>query len=210
MNQAAFSFTHRPDYREADFIISSANEIAYKALKSWPWNSPFMYIYGAESSGKTHLSLIWKNLTGAQYLNDFSSDKLDNLGNAWFLEDCENIEDEEGLFHFINHIKNTKKYLLITSRVAANMLPFTLPDLKSRIAAMPSFKIEDPDDELLVALLHKHFSDRQLLVSEEVVDYIKHRIKRSYEAIESVVENLDNISIERKSRITIPLVKQIL
>ncbi len=210
MNQAAFSFTHKPDYTEANFIISSANEIAYKALKEWPWDSPFMYIYGAASSGKTHLSLIWKNLSGAQHLNDFSLDKLENPGNAWLLEDYENIEDEEGLFHFINHIKNTNKYLLITSRVAANTLSFRLPDLKSRISAMPSFKIEEPDDELLVALLHKHFSDRQLLVSEEVVDYIKHRIKRSYEAIMNVVENLDNISIERKSRITIPLVKQIL
>ena len=52
--------------------------------------------------------------------------------------------------------------MLLTSRQAPGEIDITLPDLRSRLRALPLLRIEPPDEGLLKAVLVKLFADRQL------------------------------------------------
>ncbi len=53
---------------------------------------------------------------------------------------------------------------LLTSRAAPGEIPITLPDLRSRLRALPLAHIEPPDEGLSESRVGKAFSDRQLAV----------------------------------------------
>ena len=85
-----------------------------------------------------------------------------------------------------------------------------LADLRSRINAAPAVAIGSPDDELLEAVLVKHFNDRQLRVGTDVVDYAVKRMERSFGAVRDLVERLDHHSLTTRREITVPLVRQVI
>ncbi len=58
-----------------------------------------------------------------------------------------------------------------------------LPDLVSRLNALPVVEILPPDDALLRGVLVKHFADRQIAVAESIISFILVRMPRSMEAL---------------------------
>lgn len=205
--QLAFKFFHTKEFTEENFIISYCNLEAYKTIKNIEiWPERRMLIIGSEGSGKSHLTKIFAKESGAKLI-DYNDEEPDLKASAWILEDIEQFEDENQLFHKINLAKEHSIGLLIT----AKLLPrYALKDLQSRINATAKVIIKRPDDGLLKALLIRHFSDRQLTVSSEVMEYIFTRTERSFEYIKRLVENIDKLSLEQKREITAPLVKKVL
>ena len=124
------------------------------------------------------------------------------------LEDIENAVSETAIFHLLNHAKNTNGKLLITSALPPNSIEFALPDLCSRIRALPLAKINEPDENLLSILLHKQFSDRQILVDDELVAYLLPRMERSFASVQEIAENLDSAALSTKRNITIRFAKE--
>ena len=100
--------------------------------------------------------------------------------------------------------------MLITLRSSLRNLSITLPDLRSRINSIPSFEINEPDDDLLGAVLIKLFFDRQLKVDHDVILFLLKRIERSFSSLNKVVKELDNAALDQKRKITIPFVRSIL
>ena len=68
------------------------------------------------------------------------------------------IGDERVLFHLLNLVRERKLSMLLTSRVPPGELEVRLPDLRSRLRALPLVTIAPPDEALLKAVLVKHFS----------------------------------------------------
>ena len=62
--------------------------------------------------------------------------------------------------------------MLITARTAPATWRIELPDLASRLRALPVVALEPPDDALLRAVMVKLFADRQLAVDESLVAYL--------------------------------------
>lgn len=75
----------------------------------------------------------------------------------------------------------------------------SLPDLTTRLKAVPSVAIGAPDEGLLSALLLKQFADRQLTVAPEVISYLTKNMERSFKAVSFVVRRADELSLERKT-----------
>ena len=71
-------------------------------------------------------------------------------------------------------------------------------------------EIREPDDELLQALIVKLFNDRQIIISQEVLNYILANTQRSYAFVRRLVAETDNISLALKRAVTIPIVKEAL
>ena len=67
-----------------------------------------------------------------------------------------------------------------------------------------------PEDALLERVLVKHFSDRQLLITSDVVGYLITRIERSLEAASNIVSKIDSLAISSGRPITLPLVREAL
>ena len=61
---------------------------------------------------------------------------------------------------------------MLTARSLPTTWPVALPDLASRLRAMPSVSLSGPDDALLRAVLVKQFADRQLGVDEALIAYL--------------------------------------
>ena len=82
---------------------------------------------------------------------------------ALLIEDLHaGIGDQRALFHLLNLVREHKLSMLLTSRAPPGELDVSLPDLRSRLRALPVVPISPPDEALLKAVLVKHFADRQL------------------------------------------------
>ena len=81
----------------------------------------------------------------------------------------------------------------------------------SRLKIFSYFKIENPDDDMLLNILTKLFSEKQFVInSYDIFEFIIKRANRSYEDMFKIVDCLDKLSLEKKRQLTIPLIKEIL
>jgi len=196
----------------ADFIVSSSNEAATQLVQSWPdWPGHVVALVGPPASGKSHLARAWAADVGAVILGP--EDEFSGLapGASVLIESVENGDwNESNLFHLFNWIKEISGSLLITSRLPPNRWQIALPDLKSRLATVAVGEIAQPDDNLLMILMVKLFSDRQLQVNAAVINYIVPRVERSFSAVTRLVDQLDKAALANKGKVTRNLAKMCL
>lgn len=216
MKQLILPFDQPPAFDAKDFIVSSSNEEAYLWLQAWPdWSYPCVAIYGESGCGKTHLSSIWQTATGARYLSaeDFNAAALDILfeePGLFILDDAHLINREEKFFHFYNHLMSIQGNLLLLSPLAPAHWKMTLPDLRSRLNAMPAIKIFPPDEALLTQVIQKLFTDLQLKVDDAVINFLTKHMERSFKSARLWTTALNTFAMTQKRGITIPVVREIL
>ncbi|MFC4348247.1 DnaA/Hda family protein [Kordiimonas lipolytica] len=207
--QIPLELPHKPSFEMADFIVSASNEAAFAMIDGWPdWPHHAIALVGPAASGKTHLAKAWAKRAEALEVN--AADEVGTIPpGSNVLVDGADAPDrkDETLFHLFNWAKETGGYLLLTGRAAPNLWDVSLPDLRSRLATMPVAEIREPDDHLLMVLLVKLFSDRQLQVDLAVVDYIIRRIERSFTAAKDLVDAIDRNALADKRKISKALAK---
>ncbi len=209
--QIPLGFASAAAMGEADFVVTSGNQEALAWLQKWPdWPSHGLVLYGPQGSGKTHLAHIWAQRAGAEWLTAPDHDR----GARVVLEDAERLighpQYEEALFHLLNSLVSRNGHILLTATQAPVLWPIKLPDLRSRLLALPTAHIAPPDDEALRAVMLKLFSDRQLRVPGEVIDYLVRRIERSYGVAHKVVAAIDAAALASGRAITLPFVRDVL
>ena len=92
-------------------------------------------------------------------------------GTPLVVEDADRVAyDEKALFHLLNLAREKRLYVLITAESAPSRWGIALPDLKSRLNAVPAVEIGAPDEALIRTVLLKHFTDRQLDIDPKVLD----------------------------------------
>jgi chromosomal replication initiation ATPase DnaA len=99
---------------------------------------------------------------------------------------------------------------LLTGRTPPARWPLALPDLRSRLAALPVAALAPPDDAVLEAVIVKLFADRQLRVEPDVVRFLANRIDRSFAAVAEAVAALDRAALAHGRAVTVPLVRSVL
>ena len=70
-------------------------------------------------------------------------------------------------------------------------LIFHLKDLCSRTKNCILAQIENPDDDLMFALILKNLSDRQIIMNKKLIDFIIKRVERSYGKIFEFIYKID-------------------
>lgn len=215
MTQFAIDFGLPPSYAAQDFALSDSNRVAYDWITRWPsWDEPALAISGPAACGKTHLVHIWAEQSQAHII---APDAISRLDGEWFGGsqalaidgDWETI-DETALFHLLNYTRQEGKWLLLSHRLPPARWPVTLPDLVSRLKALPHAVIEQADDELLRILILKQCADRQLHISPDIVDYILRHGDRSAQSISALVADIDSAAMQQGRTITLPFVSKIL
>jgi len=215
LNQTLLKFELEQNFAYDDFFVSKCNYFAFSLVESWPkWEKNILNIYGEKFSGKSHLSEIFKRKNKAIIIkNDEINDELfkkmrfhENI----ILDNLDYISEEKILYTIINFTEQFNKYLIINSTQPINSINFALPDLKSRLKNCIFAKIEKPDDEMIFALVLKHFSDRQIKIEKKIIEYITKRIERSYGKILDFIYKVDQLSLINKKSIDYKLVKKIL
>jgi chromosomal replication initiation ATPase DnaA len=210
--QLALDLGHRPALGARDFLVAPGNREAVAWLDRWPaWQAPGLVVYGPRGCGKSHLVNVWRARSGAVVV---AADTLAEAGaqapRALAVEDAGGGLDETALLHLYNMIVERGGTIMLTAADAPARWGLCLPDLASRLTALPAVAVSRPDDRLLAAVLVKLFADRQLEVAPEVIGYLLARIERSFHAAGRVVEALDRASLAGHRRITVPFVRQVL
>jgi len=206
----------RPAYGLDDFIVADSNRAAVAWIDSWPkWPSPVLAVAGPAGSGKTHLCQVWRQRTGARIvapdaLYTLLPPELVDDAPAIVLDGLEPPLPERPLLHLLNHLGEQRRYALIAAREPPARWPVALPDLRSRLAALPAVAIGAPDDALIKAVIAKLFRDRQLHVGAEVVDYLLARMERSLSAAQRLVAALDRAALAGQRPITVALARRVL
>ena len=132
------------------------------------------------------------------------------LSNSIIIEDLEESFDEKLLYSIFNLVDQDNKYLLISSKKPIDTMKFTLPDLVSRLKNCIIAKIDQPDDELIYAIILKIFSDRQIKLDNKIIDYIIKRIARSYSKMHEFIYKIDELSLKKKKSINFKIIKEII
>src|SRR5262249_18592903 len=110
----------------------------------------------------------------------------------------------------INTLKESGKPVLLAGREAPARWPVRLPDLASRLKAIPAVALGAPDDALLRALYGKLFAARQLAVAHDEITWLMLHLDRSGAAALAAVERLDKLALEHGRPITIALARGLL
>ncbi len=203
----------RPEpFRREDFVQSPANAEAVRALDAWPaWHAGCLALIGSESSGKSHLALTWAERAGALVLGP--ADPIPCEGDAprpILLEDADRSGDDERLFHLINRAGSAGGGLLLTARVSPLAWDARLPDLRSRLNALPVAEIAPPDDVILQSVLRKFFRERNIKPPEDLIAYLLRRIERSVPKALDIVRRLDDAADAQTRPISRALARELL
>ena len=188
--QLWFDFPRAPGFERSRFVVSASNREAAAAVDAWPaWTGRRLALIGPRGAGKSHLAMAWAERTGARVIAaDADIAALPN-GPVLF-EDADRRRDDTLLFHLINRA-DLGDSLLLTGRTLPRAWPTDLPDLRSRLNALPVASIGEPDDAVLEGLLVRLFRDRDIRPDAELLAYLVRRIERSGPAAEAIVDRLD-------------------
>lgn len=207
-SQLVFDLPHREAQGMEDFLLSRSNAAAVEMVDRWPdWVHPAAVVVGPAGAGKTHLAHVWAARSGAAFqsaadISDASIALLTRQGQLVVEDIDRGAFDERVLFHLLNLTREKGCSLLVTSRAAPGELAIALPDLRSRLRALPLAAIAAPDEALLKAVLVKLFADRQLDVEPHVIGYLALHMEQSMQAANEVVAAADRLALARQRRVS--------
>ena len=215
LNQLLLNFKHKQNFNYNDFYVSKSNYYAFQLIEKWPkWEKNILNIYGEKYSGKTHLANIFLNKNkGIKFSEkDINNEvfKKFKLYENIIIDNYENKCDEKLMYSIFNLADLDNKFLIINSINPINEINFKLNDLKSRSKNCLFAKIDNPDDELMFAIILKSFSDKQIEVDKKLIDFIIKRIERSYGKIADFIYKVDELSLKKKKAIDLKTIKEIL
>lgn len=215
--QIPLNFPVRPASGREDFLVSPANEEAVAWVDRWPdWPTGFLIIKGPLGCGKTHLAHVWQKQAAARILTprDLDDCSIEDIAQMTLtplvMEDMGGKINEDAFFHLFNMLVEKKQNLLMTTAKGVKKWKVALPDLKSRLSTVPVTKVKQPDDQLFAALIIKHFSDRQLAVEPDVVQYLVMRLERSFAEVRRFIALVDNEALAGRKKITKPFIRKLL
>lgn len=208
--QLTFDLPVRPAQGRGDFFVTHSNAAAMATVEGWQgWPNRKLVLAGPEGSGKTHLALVWAEMTAARLVaaQDLPDTDIAALaGQSIVVEDADRIAGnrraEEALFHLHNLILAEGGHLLVTARDAPSRWGLDLPDLRSRMEGTTLTRLDAPDDMLLSAVLVKFFDDRQIIVTHPLITYLVRRMDRSLAQAALLVDRLDRAALAEHSPIT--------
>ncbi|MEP1229599.1 MAG: DnaA/Hda family protein [Litorimonas sp.] len=182
--QIPFNLRPEPAYNFDNFVKTASNSDALKIVQAWPnWPSATLLLLGPHGSGKTHLGQAWAlNTQGVMFVDDAHQ------------------QDETRLFDLINRALNGDVKGLMLS--APDVFVASIPDLRSRLGAMPKAVLKEQDDEALEPILRHLFAQTGREVSKDVVDYILKFTDRSVSALRVLVNDLDVSAGAAKTDVT--------
>lgn len=189
-----------------------------------------MWVWGADGSGRSHLlqaavaaasagtTCAWLPMGGGELGtdDDLSPGMLEGMGGLDLLcvDDVDAIagdaEWERALFNAFEDLRNNAGRLIVTASAPANDVAFGLPDLQSRLASGPTWRLRAMDDEDLLAALQLRSHWRGLDLPDETGQFLLRRVERSTKALFSLLDELDQAALTAQRRLTVPFVRSVL
>jgi DnaA family protein len=185
-----------------------------------------LFIYGSKESGKTYLLQAMCNSYSSlnksslyiplKKAMDYGVEIFESLENIQLicLDGIENvissIEWEKAIFNLINKTLISKSRLIITSSEDLESLNFSLPDLESRLRKIESYELTPIQDKDILDALKYISKLKSINLGDKEARYLVTYSKRNMSNLVHILESLDQLSMEMKRKITIPLIKKVI
>lgn len=193
MSQIGLPFDWQEHGGHGQFISGEANRLALAHIERWrEWPIPISVLSGPPFSGKSTLGRYFEAISGGSVIDDANRQPQDTLFHQW------NVARDSGV------------PLLLLAREAPEHWAVSLPDLQSRLAAVPHVSIEEPDDALMRALIETGLARAGSAYASDVPEWLARRLERSYAAVAFALEALNRASIASSRKISIASAKEML
>ncbi|MDI1295224.1 MAG: chromosomal replication initiator DnaA [bacterium] len=193
MSQIGLPFEWQGQGPAQDFLVSEANAIAVAHLERWrDWPVSVAALTGPPLSGRSTLARQFARMSGGVVIDDAQG------------------QDERLLFNAWNEAQTARRPLLLVGDTPPSQWTVALPDLKSRLAAMPHVAITEPDEPLARALIERFLTVSGTPYATELPDWLLRRIERRYGTIAAVVRLLDRTALSSGRKISVALAKETL
>jgi DnaA family protein len=186
----------------------------------------YLYLWGEPGCGRTHLLLgacrareqqggraLYLDLSQAADLEPHLVQDLEQL-DLVALDELQRIAAQrpwlEALFDLFNRLQLSGTRLLAAADRPAAQLPLALPDLRSRLASGPGYRLRPLDDAGRLELLAGSAQARGMRLPPEVARYILYRCPRDPRSLEQLMDRLDEASLAAQRAPSIPLVRALL
>ena len=216
MNQLIFDFAER-GYPGFDKFLGTENaELVYVLQHK---HDPFIYVWGEEGAGKSHLLRAWvaqaldagkkavyidaaaTPLTEAAFEAEYLAiDQIEKLGN----------EEQALLFAVFNRFRNSGKgFLLLSSEHTPQQLVIR-EDLRTRMAYCLVYEVKPLTDQEKIDALVSMAAALQVTIDPEIFEYLLNHWRRDMDSLMQMLDTLDNYAVTMGKRITLPLLRQLL
>lgn len=228
--QLTLDIALRNEWRFDNFEVGENLQLLEK-LKTINTHDFCYYLWGAQSSGKTHLlnalCQYFQEMRKAENKSNhlaylslaqpfmYTVEILEGL-EAYPLVCIDNVDQifansewELALFKLFNQLRDRDGILVLSAASPLSEYSIQLPDLKSRLSSALVFQIKPLDDESKARLLQQMARERGIKLEAEVIEFILNRGSRSMSELINLLDTLDQESLKQKRMITIPFVKSI-
>jgi DnaA family protein len=194
-----------------------------------PLNHRWMYWWGSEGSGRTHLLQAMMNAAELAGLKSFSLTPTEPItwvrleeqitalaendeASVITVDDVDRLDDRlvGALFRILNTVHASKNIHIF---MAGNAAPANLElreDLRTRLGWGLIFQTQLLDDDEKIQALEQAAKARGLVLSPEVVPWLLNRFYRDMPNLMALIDALDAYSLETKRAVTLPLVRELL
>ncbi|MFC4932478.1 DnaA regulatory inactivator Hda [Massilia sp. GCM10023247] len=174
----------------------------------------FAYLWGDTGAGKTHLlqalaatphsRYIGADAPGADFV--FSPDTT-----LYLLDDCDRLSAAAQIdaFALFNQIREHGAYMVSTGPVPPAVLPVR-EDLRTRMGWGLIYLIHGLSDDQKIAALTQAAEARGLTLSASVLPYLLSHFKRDMRSLATMLDALDQYSLETQRPVTLPLLRDLL
>lgn len=224
--QLLLNLRPRPDARLLDFAAPAYAALLVTAQELLATPGGLLYVQGEAGQGRSHLlaalcaeaeqqglSAVLLPLTELGKEDSALLAGLEGQGLIT-LDDVQavagNTAWEEALFHLFNRARAAGSRLVFSSPLAPSLCGFKLPDLVSRLALAPAWRLPLLDDDSRQALLEAAARRRDLVMEPDVIRYLLLRGPREPGRMLALLASLDRHSLLAGRRLTIPFVRQVL
>lgn len=191
--------------------FAQSASLAVAEVPAYAYNP--LFLHGGVGLGKTHLmhaigNYIKKNnpdakivfLSAEQFTTELINSIKDNK-NQEFRDKYRNIDvllvddiqfiagkttTEEEFFHTFNALHEANKQIVLTSDRPPNEIKTLQERLRSRFGWGLICDIQPPDYETRMAILRKKAQDDNIIISDEIIEFIAQKIKSNIRELEGV------------------------